>query len=407
MQLNKTFFELEELAQSINPNFTLSDDWRIRVEKVKKYPEFLTLSCKILQAEIDQSFFDRDHHEQTLLEKNNLSHYLSCMLAELIGEIYPERLPLEGHSDYLGDFTVDQIKSISQQIAEKGYYIWPELLPQEMVDNLFDALNDKKYKNRMTGKEITGAQAANSEDKYKGVWWIDSAHDLPATTALQDVALDPAILAIAQNSLGTPPIHVQTNSWWTFPPPASVNTQERSARLENKNAQRFHQDQEFVTFLKAFIYLSNVDEKNGPHVYVEGSANDYEEKLPTNVSSDRWTDDDVCKAFGEDRVKSITGPKGQIAFVNTRGFHRGSSVVEGHRLLLQLEYASSLYFNPINPFDVTYLSTVYKSLQEKVPRIFMNYRHPDKTDRKSSGGLLRQIRQKLSYLRGRIEELTF
>lgn len=405
MPVNKKFLEIEKLAQSINPNFTLSNDWLKRVEEVKGYADFLLLSCKILQAEINHSFFYKDHHAQTLHEKSCLTYNFSCLLAELIGEIYPARLPLVGYSDFLGDFNADQITIISQEIIEKGYYIHPEVIPKEMIDRLFDGLKDQKFKNRMTGKEITGKQAAESTNKYTGVWWVEDANNLPAVAPLQELALDPVILAIAQNFLGTAPIHVQTNSWWSFPPPTSANTQKRTARLENKNAQRFHQDQEFVTFIKAFIYLSDVDENNGPHIYVEGSTNDYEDKLPTKVSSDRLTDDDVCKAFGKDRIKSITGPKGQIAFVNTRGFHRGSSVIEGHRLLLQLEYASSLYFNPVNSFDVTCLSTTYKSLQKKIPRIFMNYRHPDKIDRKSSDGFWRQVRQKLSYLRGRIEEL--
>lgn len=405
MPVNKIFSDTEKLAQTINPNFVLSTDWCKRVEDVKGYTDFLSLTHKILRAEIELSFFNKDHHEDTLSEKNMLNHHLSCLLAELIGDIYSVRLPLEGHSDFLGDFTVEQITTISKEIEEKGYYIWPELLPKQMIDRLLDALQDKRYKNRITGKEIIGGQAAESNAKYNGTWWVENASELSARMPFQDIAMDPAILAVAQTFLGTTPIHVQTNSWWSFPAPVSANTKKKIDRLENKNAQRFHQDQEFVTFLKVFIYLSDVAENNGPHVYVEGSANDYEDKLPSKVSSDRRTDEDIYKAFGKERVKSITGKKGQVAFVNTRGFHRGSSVVNGHRLLLQLEYASSLYFNPVNSFDVTSLSAAHKLLHEKIPRIFLNYRHPDKVNRKSSVSFVRQLRQKLSYLRGRIEEL--
>lgn len=405
IDVKKQLNELEGLAKLINPNFVFSDDWLKRVEKIEDCAGFLALSCKVLKTEIDQGFYDKAHHEQTLSEQNYLSQQLSCLLAELFGEIYTERLPLIGNSGFLGDFSIERIKEITQEIIDKGYYIWPEIMSHEIVERLSDELKDKKYKNRMTGKEITGKQATELRDKLKGTWWVENDHDLPAKEALQNVALDPAILAVAQNFLGTVPIHVQTNSWWTFPPPASANTQDRLARLENKNAQRFHQDQEFITFIKVFIYLTDVDENSGPHVYVEGSANDYEDKLPTKISSTRRTDNDIYKAFGKDRVKSITGRKGQITFVNTRGFHRGSSVKEGNRLLLQLEYASSLYFNPVDSFDVTCLSTENKLLMREIPRIFMNYRYPEKIDRKSSSGLLRQARQKLSYLRGRIEEL--
>ena len=80
--------------------------------------------------------------------------------------------------------------------------------------------------------------------KRYGTWWIDNAYDMPVTETLQNISLDPAILAIAQESLGATPIHVQTNSWWTFPPPLSAVKERRKTRFENKNAQRFHQDQE-------------------------------------------------------------------------------------------------------------------------------------------------------------------
>lgn len=405
--MNLDFNPLKKLVNIINPEYALSQDWCERVNKLGNCVEFVCFACKVLQAEIDGSFYDRKHYEKTLREKNSLSHHLSCLLSELIGAIYSLRLPLDGTSSFLGDFTSSQVQQISNEIADKGYYVWPKLLPQDMVDSLLDELQGKEYKNTVTGKKITGKEAAGLEMKRYGTWWIDNAYDMPVTETLQNISLDPAILAIAQESLGATPIHVQTNSWWTFPPPLSAVKERRKTRFENKNAQRFHQDQEFVTFLKVFIYLSDVSEKNGPHIYVEGSANDYEEKLPTKVSSDRRTDEEIIRAFGKERVRSITGLKGQIAFVNTRGFHRGSSVIEGYRALLQLEYASSLYFNSVDPFDMNVLSENNKLLYNQNPRVFMNYLSPEKINRKSADGWYQKLRQKLSYFRSQIEELVF
>ena len=41
--------------------------------------------------------------------------------------------------------------------------------------------------------------------------------DLVDNPLFQRIAFDPALLAIAQSALGTPPIHVQTSCWWSFP----------------------------------------------------------------------------------------------------------------------------------------------------------------------------------------------
>ena len=147
--------------------------------------------------------------------------------------------------------------------------------------------------------------------------------------------------------------------------------QEETKRLnwESSNAQLFHQDQEFITFLKVFLYLSDVDENSGPHVYVRGSALDYEERLGVVEASRRFSDETITTAFGAERIASITGPKGQIVLANTRGFHKGSPVISGHRLILQIEYASSLYSSPIEPFDVSSLTRELLALRAVSPRI--------------------------------------
>ena len=43
----------------------------------------------------------------------------------------------------------------------------------------------------------------------------------------------------------------------------------------------------------------------------------------------------------KDNIKILTGDIGTIIIENTNGFHRGMPVLEGTRLMLQLQYAST------------------------------------------------------------------
>jgi hypothetical protein len=65
--------------------------------------------------------------------------------------------------------------------------------------------------------------------------------------------------------------------------------------------------------------------------------------LPLEFRRDRrYTDDEVDAAFG-DRIVDLTGARGTVFLADTRGLHRGRSLIAGDRLVFQLEYATSLY----------------------------------------------------------------
>jgi hypothetical protein len=409
-----TLKKVEVLARDLNPSFEIDQRWLEKVMQLEKQTRehFLKQAVKVLQAESERSYFDSDHYKKTLSEKKILSQPLSLLLTELVADIFPPCMDLTGHSKYLGQFSESDVEDAANSIREYGYYIWPELLDTSSIENLTKELLYSDYENRMTGKVVKGTYIADNlltpDNSMHGVWWVRNAKNLVKHQNLQDISLDPGILAIAQESLKATPIHVQTNCWWTFPPIQKKhnNAKKYGKRAESKNAQRFHQDQEFITFLKVFIYLSEVGENNGPHVYVENSAGDSGGRLNMVLSSDRHDDKDIENAFGKERIKSITGPKGQIAFVNTRGFHKGAPVLEGHRLILQLEYASSLYFNPVESFEIDSLSAKNYELYEQAPRVLVNYRPVSTAKQLSMTNFLAYIKRKISHIRGRVEERT-
>jgi hypothetical protein len=133
-----------------------------------------------------------------------------------------------------------------------------------------------------------------------------------------DVFNHPLVLEVAERYLGCKPKLDGVVCWWSF-----------AEHEEAKGTQRFHRDYDTWGGFKIFIYLSDVDEDGGPHVFVEGSHR--EEKLVTAVAQ---TDAEISEAFGAGRIADITGPIGHCFLADTFGFHKGAVPKKTPRLIL-------------------------------------------------------------------------
>jgi hypothetical protein len=78
------------------------------------------------------------------------------------------------------------------------------------------------------------------------------------------IANDSRILNVVTRYFGAKPTISNINCWWSF-----------SARQSVKEAQFFHRDMDDYKFLKMFIYLTDVAEESGSHIFVEGSHKSY------------------------------------------------------------------------------------------------------------------------------------
>lgn len=154
---------------------------------------------------------------------------------------------------------------------------------------------------------------------------------------LLEIATDPLHLGIAQEFLGTVPQVITVAAWWSF-----------AQADEAKAAQLFHLDLDDYRFFKFFIYLSDVDEEAGPHVFVP-TTNRHDTLVMTRRSwkhpeaFDNWmgtlrkSDEDVMSVFGIDPVH-LTGPAGTNFIAHTRGIHKGMLPKSKNRLLCQVAY---------------------------------------------------------------------
>jgi len=215
----------------------------------------------------------------------------------------------------------DDLEFINNQLNTDGYYI-TDIDPQ-ICDNILEALNEINFE---SGGVVT--KYKDLGDPEKNTIFINDQNDILRLASVQDLISDSTLLSIAQKFLDAKPILCQTNLW------RSVNFNLKFS----SNAQLFHRDFDHEKWIKVFIYLTDVSQETGPHCYVKGSQH----KI-INHDVKRERDPFINEHFPEEDVVYHCGKKGTIVFEDTRGYHKGTPVLEGSRIILQLEFA----LNPV------------------------------------------------------------
>ncbi|MBK9738950.1 MAG: phytanoyl-CoA dioxygenase family protein [Actinobacteria bacterium] len=221
----------------------------------------------------------------------------------------------------------EEIEQAVYGIKQNGFYVFGRTVDPSITD----AIRSFAEQAPSTGRGLDAtASPYPRQDPQAG------RYDISETTALacpevQEFATDPAMAMIAQRYLGQPVLMDEVAFWWTTT---------RRAEDANLNAQLFHQDRDRLSFLKFFIYLTDVTPDSGPHVYLRGSHAD----VPGSLRGDgRKADEDVRAAGLWDGVIELTGPAGTIMGVDTIGLHKGKTPEVADRLALENEFSTSLF----------------------------------------------------------------
>jgi Phytanoyl-CoA dioxygenase (PhyH) len=233
----------------------------------------------------------------------------------------------------LGDLDPGEIETITRDLDANGYHVFERKVDAAVCDSIV------KFAKRAPARLVPPPAGHAGESTYDPGsplaprYQLDEGRifELPE---LQDLATDETFMAVAQAYLKCRPINDLVAMWWS---PAY------GAAPSSEAAQLFHFDMDRLKFLKFFVYLTDVDEMHGPHVYVSASH----VRKPTGVRRDgRIPDDEIVRQYGTDAIVEITGERGTMLAVDTRGFHKGKAPEIGDRLLLQVEYANSLFGAP-------------------------------------------------------------
>jgi hypothetical protein len=134
---------------------------------------------------------------------------------------------------------------------------------------------------------------------------------------------DPEILSLAGAYLGCCPTLSSVGLRWSFP-----------SKSEAADVQRFHRDPDDWRFVKLFVYLTDVDENSGPHIYVQGShRSDMRMRArPYDISY-------IEQKYGCDSTRMMLGRKGTAFMADTMGIHMGKPPTARPRLMLIAQYS--------------------------------------------------------------------
>ena len=147
--------------------------------------------------------------------------------------------------------------------------------------------------------------------------------------------MDEVIIDVARQYFQSEPIFDMPAMWWSTP---------FGNGPSSEAAQLYHFDLDRVKWLKIFIYLTDVDDYNGPHYYIEKTHKiNSKPKELLSRGYVRIKDEEMKNYFNENDFKVIKGPKGSAFAADTLCWHKGKNLTKGCRLVLELNYTSSLF----------------------------------------------------------------
>ena len=101
----------------------------------------------------------------------------------------------------------------------------------------------------------------------------------------------------------------------------------------------WHRDSAFTPNFKIIIYLNDVEQDNGPFLYIKGSHKhsfykQIKRKLGVPFSRTRFTEEEIAKLSSGNEIVELTGKKGTAVIAITNGLHSGKPVSKGSRFAL-------------------------------------------------------------------------
>ena len=238
-------------------------------------------------------------------------------------------------TDHFTEQKIDLFRDV-KQIDDLGYsktYNINSSLKDEILSAIFKCKDLDTKKIDFPVSELLKKQDENLEAYFlrlteKKVSRVTGSLDLKNNSILREFLTSKEILAIVKNYLNTKVVSVNAAFFISNP----VETTEKE---KYSNAQFFHWDNDFKKFLKFYIYLTDVDQNSGPHLFVEKSHK-YKDKQ--HKLCRLFSDDNVFKIYKN--IKEFNGKSGSAFFVDSYGLHKGKSPNKKSRILLNVHFGS-------------------------------------------------------------------
>lgn len=141
--------------------------------------------------------------------------------------------------------------------------------------------------------------------------------DILCAPHLLEVALSNEVLGVAESYLGCAPTLYSMNAWWAFGGKTATVTR------------HWHRDPDDYRFVAFFIFLTDIDDTGGQHVFIKHSHNEAlmrrqlaAQKMPVEFPFSDHTQVPETHPFYERNSLVCTGPAGTAFLADTYGVHR-------------------------------------------------------------------------------------
>jgi hypothetical protein len=186
-------------------------------------------------------------------------------------------------------------------LKENGYCLIENLFSEEEIDQLMSLIKDQPgYNYHIAANSYNREAKVFSDDLNWNVMSYEPSVFLKSELLLQKIT-KPEVLSLIQSYLGC------------FPTIYSINCVWYKFTEEEFKTQTTHRDFDDYKFVSLFVYLTDIDDNNGPHMYYPKTHN------------------------GEDNTEEpviIKGKKGTTFLADVYGLHNGVPLKEGKRCLL-------------------------------------------------------------------------
>lgn len=200
-------------------------------------------------------------------------------------------------------------------------------LTKIVVDNIVEKIVDKSFQVNRDQNRLIKLSEKKNDDVY--LYRLHNPHNF--VSEIDDLSRNIKILSVVRNYFGTEPIINSSQIWWTFP---FFDKYGNNANPPG-NEYGYHYDVDDFKFLKLFFYLTDVDENNGPHIYIKNNG-----KKTFKEYLNRRIDNKYAENFYKDRIVKIVGAKGCGFIEDTSFYHRGSNPLSNSgRCVLQIIYS--------------------------------------------------------------------
>ncbi|WP_343733331.1 hypothetical protein [Duganella sp.] len=204
-------------------------------------------------------------------------------------------------------------------LRSSGYAPLGNLLDGAQCDDIRAWLNDKLLIDRDC--ERPAFTVAQRPDAVRVADY--DLRDVIACPHILALANSPALLGLAARYMECKPTISALGLRWSFPVPG-----------DNSALQAFHRDSEDWRYLKVLVYLTDVDDGAGPHVYLYGS---HLTQAPMRLRF--YSDSEITAGHSADMLLTAIGTRGFCFAVDTAGIHKGTAPAQQPRLMLQIQYS--------------------------------------------------------------------